>query len=108
MAICHILLKYVLYEFDIFFDTDYWQVTDKCSHDFYRIMLDYVKEAIKVCDEMNQRYGMVCVVQDRWNPASVQRRSSFLEAHEAVQVLLKPKRSDAKFYAIPKRYSDSN
>lgn len=90
-----------LREFDIFFDVGDWDLADS-GQGRYGIMLNAAREGILQYWEMRADYGMVCLVQDRWDPASYQGRSSFLKAHEAAKVLLTPKNQNVHLYNTPR------
>lgn len=90
-------------EFDIFFDVNSWELAD-ATKGIYGTMLEYAREGIVQYEKMREDYGMLCVVQDRWDPASYQGRSSFSKAHQAASKLLKPKNSETQLYDQPVLY----
>lgn len=88
-------------EIDLFFDTDDWQLVD-VAKGRYRLFLGSAQEGITQYGKMRERYGMVCVVQDRWNPTSFQCRTSFSQALEAARALLRPRNPDCHLYDTPR------
>ena len=88
-------------EFDIFFDVNEWELANEAQGIYGRLMLDAAKKGIKQYKKMKKDYGMVCIVQDRWNPASYQGKSNFSQAHEAAQALLFTKQPQAQLYSDP-------
>ena len=56
----------------------------------YDLFAGRVGEAWKDYADMDQKYGMVCVVEDRWHPFFARRRASFEAAKEAAMAFLKP------------------
>ena len=88
-------------EFDIFFDTDDWELAN-VPKGRYGIMLKSAQEGITRYGKMREDWGMVCVVQDRWNPASYLGGSAFFQALEAMHALLRPINPSCYLYDTPK------
>ena len=89
-------------EFDLFFEVSKWEIVNEARGIYGRLMLEAAKEGIVQYKKLEDDYGMVCIIQDRWDPASYMGKSSFVKAHEAARCLLSPKEPQAQLYDKPK------
>ena len=94
-------------EYDLFFDTNQWELTEVAGG-IYRSFLETAKQGVALYEKMRKKYGMVCIVEDRWNPWFARRRNSFISAYEAAQALLKPKDASSSWYLFEVHYPHLN
>lgn len=69
-------------ELDLFVDTTILRIVSYAVRP-YSAFLPNVSEAQKIYSQMSEKYQMICVVEDRWNPYFRRHKATFEEAKEA-------------------------
>lgn len=77
-------------EVDLFVDTSVLAVREKPAAP-YDLFADRVREAWQVYADMDRRYHMACVVEDRWHPYFMRTRTTFEAAAAAADAFFQPK-----------------